>query len=53
LANVAVGGSPNDRAAVVWPNYQSLHDAARSAGAKVDLLKLTHEDGWAFDPVAL
>ncbi len=53
LANVAVGGRPGDRTAVVWPAYQSLHEVARSAGAEVDLLELRHEDGWAFDPDAL
>ena len=53
LANVAVGGAPGDRAAVVWPAYQSLHEVARSAGAEVDLLELRHEDDWALDPDAL
>lgn len=53
LANVAVGGQLGDRAAVVWPAYQSLHEVARSAGAEVDLLELRHEDGWALDPAAL
>jgi aspartate/methionine/tyrosine aminotransferase len=49
LANVAVGGQPGDRAVVVWPAYQSLHEVARSAGAEVDLLELRHEDGWTLD----
>ncbi len=53
LANVAVGGGPDDRAAVVWPAYQSLHEVARSAGAKIDPIKLRYEDGWALDPGAL
>lgn len=53
LANVAAGGQPGDRAVVVWPAYQSLHEVARSAGAEVDPLELRHEDGWAFDPEAL
>ena len=53
LANVAVGGRPGDRAAVVWPAYQSLYEVARSAGAEVDLLELRHGEGWALDMGAL
>jgi aspartate/methionine/tyrosine aminotransferase len=53
LANVVAGERPGDRAVVTWPAYQSLYEVARSAGAEVDLLRLDHEDGWAFDAEAL
>jgi len=46
LANVVVGGRSGDRAAVVWPAYQSLYDVARSAGTEVDFSNcITRTDG--------
>ena len=53
LANVVAGNRPGDRVVVTWPAYQSLYEVSRSAGAEVDLLRLSHEDGWAFDADAL
>lgn len=49
LSNVVVGDRADDRAAVVWPAYQSLHEVPRSAGAHVDFIELHHEDGWALE----
>src|SRR3569833_984505 len=39
---------PGDRAVVVWPAYQSLHEVARSTGAQVTLVPLNPRD-WSFD----
>ena len=50
-ANTELGAG--DHVVVVWPSYQSLHEAARAAGADVSLLELRHEDGWALDLDAL
>lgn len=47
LAGAAL--APGDHAVVVWPAYQSLHEAARGAGAEVGLVELRHEEGWALD----
>lgn len=41
---------PGDHAVVHWPCYQSLHEVARSAGARVDPWKAREEDGWSLDP---
>ena len=51
FANVALG--PGDRAVVMWPAYQSLHEAARATGAGVSLLTLRYRDAWALDVDAL
>jgi len=40
---------PGDHAVVMWPSYQSLHEVARSIGAKVTLLPLSPND-WSLDP---
>lgn len=41
--------SPGDRVVATWPAYQSLHQVAASAGARVEHLRLRHEDGWRVD----
>ncbi|HYK52264.1 MAG TPA: aminotransferase class I/II-fold pyridoxal phosphate-dependent enzyme [Candidatus Eremiobacteraceae bacterium] len=46
-ANTAL--SAGDHAVVMWPAYQSLHEAARAAGADVTLLRLRYDKGWALD----
>jgi aspartate/methionine/tyrosine aminotransferase len=46
-ANVLLG--PGDHAIVTWPAYQSLHEVARAAGARVTLHELRASDGWAID----
>src|SRR5919199_6518809 len=40
---------PGEHAVVAWPAYQSLYEAARGAGAAVDLLPLDEARGWALD----
>jgi aspartate/methionine/tyrosine aminotransferase len=42
-----------DHVIVVWPAYQSLYEAARSAHADVTLVPLTPESGWRLDLDAL
>jgi len=42
-----------DHVVCPWPAYQSLHEAARAAGADVTLLRLRHEEGWRLDPDAV
>jgi aspartate/methionine/tyrosine aminotransferase len=37
---------PGDHVIVVWPAYQALYEAARSAKAEVTLLPLTAESNW-------
>jgi aspartate/methionine/tyrosine aminotransferase len=37
---------PGDHVVVVWPAYQALYEAARSANAEVTLLPLSPETGW-------
>jgi aspartate/methionine/tyrosine aminotransferase len=44
---------PGDHAIVVWPAYQALYEAARSAQADVTLLPLSPETGWQLDLDAL
>jgi aspartate/methionine/tyrosine aminotransferase len=46
-ANVLLG--PGDHAIVTWPAYQSLHEVARAAGARVTLHELRASEGWAID----
>jgi aspartate/methionine/tyrosine aminotransferase len=46
-ANTAL--SAGDHAVVMWPAYQSLHEAARATGADVSLLRLRYEKAWALD----
>lgn len=46
-ANTAL--SAGDHAVVMWPAYQSLHEAARAAGADVSLLRLQYDKAWALD----
>jgi len=46
-ANVAL--SAGDHAVVMWPAYQSLHEAARATGADVSLLRLRYDNKWALD----
>src|SRR5579863_2633524 len=40
---------PGDHVVALWPAYQSLHEAARAAGADVEPLRLRYEDGWRLD----
>ncbi len=47
LMNVLLG--PDDHAIVTWPGYQSLHEVARAAGARVSLHELREPNGWALD----
>lgn len=49
--HVVCGGG--DRVLAVSPAYQSLHEVARHAGARVDPLPLHHDEGWALDPDAV
>jgi len=37
---------PGDHVIVVWPAYQALYEAARSAKAEVTLLPLSADNGW-------
>jgi aspartate/methionine/tyrosine aminotransferase len=47
FAHAALG--EDDHAVVVTPDYQSLHEVARAAGAEVSTVELEHDDGWALD----
>ena len=47
FANVTLG--VGDRAVVMWPAYQSLHEAARAAGADIALLRLRYDRRWTLD----
>lgn len=47
FANVELAAG--DRAVVMWPAYQSLHEIARAAGADVALLRLRHDQAWSLD----
>jgi aspartate/methionine/tyrosine aminotransferase len=38
-----------DHAVVVMPDYQSLHEVARAAGAQLSTVELEHDRGWALD----
>jgi aspartate/methionine/tyrosine aminotransferase len=40
---------PGDHIIVVWPAYQALYEAARSANVDVTLLRLSAEHGWRLD----
>jgi len=40
---------PGDHAVAIWPAFQSLHEVARSTGAEVSLVKLSHDQKWALD----
>jgi aspartate/methionine/tyrosine aminotransferase len=40
---------PGDHGLVTWPGYQSLHEVARAAGARVGLHALIEQQGWALD----
>ena len=51
FANTVLG--PGDHVIVTWPAYQSLYEVARSAGAEVTLLELSHDAGWRLDLDAL
>ncbi|HLL81865.1 MAG TPA: aminotransferase class I/II-fold pyridoxal phosphate-dependent enzyme [Longimicrobium sp.] len=51
FANAVLG--PGDHAVAVWPAYQSLYEVARSTGAEVSLLRLSHDTGWRLDLDAL
>src|SRR3954465_5821700 len=39
----------DDHAVVVTPDYQSLHEVARAAGAQLSTVELEHDSGWALD----
>ena len=47
FAQTALGD--DDHAVVVMPDYQSLHEVARAAGAEVSSVELEHDSGWALD----
>ncbi len=47
FAHAALG--EDDHAVVVTPDYQSLHEVARTAGAQVSTVELEHDSGWALD----
>jgi len=47
FAQAALGA--DDHAVVVTPDYQSLHEVARAAGADVSTVELEHDSGWALD----
>jgi aspartate/methionine/tyrosine aminotransferase len=47
FAQAALGA--DDHAVVVTPDYQSLHEVARSAGAEVSSVELEHDSGWTLD----
>jgi aspartate/methionine/tyrosine aminotransferase len=47
FAHATLGG--DDHAVVVTPDYQSLHEVARAAGAEVSTVELEHDSGWALD----
>jgi aspartate/methionine/tyrosine aminotransferase len=42
-----------DHVIVVWPAYQALYEAARSANAEVTLLPLSPENGWRLSADAI
>ncbi len=44
---------PGDHVIVVWPAYQALYEAARSAKAEVTLLPLSPDTGWRLDVSAI
>jgi aspartate/methionine/tyrosine aminotransferase len=47
FAQAALGA--DDHAVVVTPDYQSLHEVARAAGAQVSSVELEHDSGWTLD----
>ena len=47
FANAAL--SAGDHVVAMWPAYQSLHEAARAAGADVTPLALRYDRRWALD----
>jgi aspartate/methionine/tyrosine aminotransferase len=47
FAQAGLGG--DDHAVVVTPDYQSLHEVARAAGAEVSSVELEHASGWTLD----
>jgi aspartate/methionine/tyrosine aminotransferase len=47
FAHAALGD--DDHAVVVTPDYESLHEVARAAGARLSAVELEHGSAWALD----
>lgn len=50
LLTIASLVAPHDHVVVVTPAYQSLHEIARSLGARITSVPLKASEGWQLDP---